>query len=146
MSAQLQRVRAHDAEDVPVAQALLDRAALGGQIPAAIATDPRPGPAMFPERLAEPRQDQLHARARSPEDDRLAASSQERQGPALGEGERGTACARRRIDDRGVHEQDVPLARRRAVPVHDERCPAREAGSQLTRVRDRGRAGDDHGV
>ena len=133
VDAELERVRAHDPEDLAAPQALLDGAPLGGQVAAAVAADPRPGPAVLPERLAQPREDQLDARARSSEDDRLPACPQERQRPALGERERRPAGARRPVDDGRVHEEDVARAGGRAVPVHDERRPAGEARRQLAR-------------
>jgi hypothetical protein len=143
VDAQLQRVRAHDPEDVPLAQAILDRPALGGKVAAPVPSHARPRPAMLSERLAEPGQDQLHPGAGASEHDGLAAGAQERQGPSLGERDRRAPGARRRVDDRRVDEEHVALAGGRAVPVHHERGPAGEAGRQLAGVGDRRGARDD---
>ena len=62
------------------------------------------------------------------EHDRLAAGPEERQRPAMGEGQGraagagGDGSSQRRID-----EEDVALARRRAVAVDEDRRPAGEA-------------------
>ena len=43
VDAELQGVGGHDAQDLAVAQATLDRPSLRGQVAAAVAADPRPG-------------------------------------------------------------------------------------------------------
>ena len=88
VDAELERVGGDDAEDLAVAQPALDRPALGRQVAAAIAADAAARPAALAQRLAQPGQQQLDRDPRAPEHDRLAAGAQERQGPALGEGQR----------------------------------------------------------
>ena len=110
VDAELERVRADDPEDLAVAQPALDRAALRGQVAAAVAADPGARPGALAERLAEAGQEQLDRRPRPAEDDRLAAGPEEGQGPAVGGGERGATGAGRRIEERRLDQQDVALA------------------------------------
>ena len=135
-----------DAEDLAVAQAALDRPPLRGQVAAAVAADPRARPEVLAQRLAQPGEHDLDRHPRPAEDDRLAAGAQERQRPALGERQRRAARAGRGVEQRRVHEQDVPLARRRAVAVDEPDRAAGERLRELGRVPDRRRAADDHRV
>ena len=144
VDAELERVRRDDAEDLAVAQAALDRAALGRQVAAAIAADPRSRPEILAERLADAGQEDLDRDPRPPEHDRLAARPEERQRPALRMGERRAPRARRRVEQRRIDEQDVLRARRRAVAVDEPWRPTGELRGELGRVPDRrGRAHDD---
>ncbi len=143
--AELEGIRGDDAEDLAVAQAAFDGASLRGQVAAAIAADAGARPVALAQRLAQPRQQDLHGHPRAPEHDRLATRPQERQGPPLCEVLRrasGAACG---LHDRGIHEQDVPLACRRAVPVDEPRRPPGQHRCELARVADRRRAADDGG-
>ena len=90
VDAQLERVRGDDAEDLAVAQAVLDGPTLGRQVAAAVAADAAARSAALAERFAQAGQQQLDRDPRATEDDRLATGPQERQGPALGEGQRPT--------------------------------------------------------
>ena len=146
VDAQLERVRGDDAEDLAVAQAVLDGPALGRQVAAAVAADPAARPAALAERLAQAGQQQLDRDPRPAEDDRLAAGAQERQRPALGEGHRRAARAARRLEDRRVDEDDVPLAGRGAVAVDEPRRAPGQHRGQLGRVPDRRRAAHDDRV
>jgi hypothetical protein len=73
----------------------------------------------------------------------VATRPQVWQRPALGERLRRTARAAGRLHDRGIDEQDVALARRRAVAVDEADRPAGQHLGQLGRVPDRRRAAHD---
>src|SRR5205823_4755513 len=77
IDSQLERVRAHDAEDVAAAEAGLDVASLRGQVSAAIAADAFEWAATLAKRLAQAGQQQLDRDARLGEDDRLPPGTQE---------------------------------------------------------------------
>ncbi len=142
--AQLERVGADHAEHLAVAQPALDRPALGGQVAAAVAADPRPWPEIGSHRLAQVREHDLDRDPRPAEDHGLAPGPQERERPALRERQGRSPGARRAIDDRRVHEQQVLLARRRAVAVDRADGPADQELRELRRVADgRGAAHDD---
>ena len=106
----------------------------------------RPRPELLAQRLAQAGQQDLDRDPRPAEHDRLAAGTQERQRPALGEGERRPARAGGGIEDRRVDEQDVALAGRRAVAVDEPRRPPGQLRRQLARVPDRRRAAHDDRV
>ena len=146
VDAELEGVRGHDAQDLAVAQPLLDRAALGREVAAAVAAHPRARPGVLAERLAQPGEDELHGRARAAEDDRLAPGPQEGEGPALGERQGGAPGAGRGVDHGRIDEQEVPLPGGGAAAVDDERGATGEERRQLAGVGDRGRAGDDDRV
>ncbi len=141
--AELERVGRHHAEDLAVAQAAFDRPPLGRQVAAAVAADPAARAVALAQRLAQAGQQDLDRHARAAEDDGLAPGPQERQRPALGEGQRGAPGAALRVEDRRVDEDDVALAGRSAVPVHQPYRPADEHLGQLGRVPDGRRAADD---
>ena len=143
VDAELERIGRDDAEDLAVAQPSLDRPALRRQVAAAVAADATARPVALAQRLAEAGQQQLDRDARPPEDDGLAPGAQERQRPALGQRHGRAARAARRFDEGRVDEQDVALAGRGAVAVHQ---PCRSPGQhrrELARVPDRRRAADD---
>ena len=119
VDAELERVGGDDAEDLAVAQPALDRPALGRQVAAAVAPDPTARAAALAQRLAQPGQQQLHGDPRAPEHDRLATGAQERQGPALGEGQGRAARPARRVEHGRVDQHEMALARRRAGPIDD---------------------------
>ena len=143
---ELERVRADDAEDLAVAQPALDRAPLRRQVAAPVAAQPRPRSEVHPQRLAQVREHDLDRDPRPPEHDRLAPGAQERQRPALGERERRAARPGRAVDDRRIDQQQVLLARRRAVAVDGPDRAADEQLGELGRVPDGGRAAHDDGV
>ena len=93
VDAELERVGGDDAEDLAVAQPVLDRPPLGRQVAAAVAADAAARAVALAQRFAQPGQQDLDRHARSAEDDRLAPGPQERQRPALGEGQRRAAGA-----------------------------------------------------
>ena len=98
---------------------------------------------MLAERLAQAGQEQLDGGPGAPEDDGLAAGPQERQGPAVGQGQGRAARAGGAVEERGIDQQDVALAR--GAPLRSMSCgvrPVRVAG-QLERIADRGRAAHD---
>ncbi len=141
---ELERVGAHDAEHLAVPEAALDRPALRRQVAAAIAADPRARPEIGAHRLAKVREHDLDGHPRAAEDHGLAPGPQERERPSLRERERRPAGARRSVDDRRVHEQQVLLARRRAVAVDRADGAADEELRELGGVADgRGAADDD---
>ena len=117
VDAQLEGVGADDAQDLAVAQPALDRSPLRGQVAAAVAAQPRPRAEVHPQGLAQVREHDLDGDPRPPEHDRLAAGPQERQGPALGQGQRRAARPGRAVEDRRVDQQQVLLARRGAVAI-----------------------------
>ena len=117
--AELQRVGADDPEDLAVAQALLDGAPLGWQVPAAVAPHPAARPVALAQRLAQARQDDLDRGPRATEHDRLAAGPDEGERPALCKREGRTARPGRRVEQGRVDEQDVAHAGRRPVPVDE---------------------------
>ena len=144
--AELEGVGGDDAEDLTVAQAVLDRAALGREVAAAVAADLRPERVALADRLAEPGQQQLHRDPGPSEDDRLAPRPEEGEGPPLAQGDGRAARTAGGIQQRGVHQQHVALAGRRPVPGQDFDRPSDQGFGQLTGVPDRGRAADDHRV
>ena len=144
VDAELERVGGDDAEDLAVAQAVLDRPPLGRQVAAAIAADARARPVTLAQRFAQAGQQDLDRDARPPEDDRLAPGAQERQRPALGERRGRAAGAALRMEDRRVDQDDVALAGRCAVPVDEAGRPGGQHRRELGRVPDGRRAADDH--
>ena len=146
VDAELEGVGADHAEDLAVAQPTLDRATLGGQVAAAVAAHPGARTGALAERLAEAGQEDLDGRPRPAEDDRLAARPQERQGPAVGDRQRRAAGAGGGIEQRRLDEEEMALARRRAVAVDQASRSAGQRRGQLGRVADRRRAADDDGV
>jgi len=146
VDAEFEGVRRDDPEDLAVTQSALDRPPLGGQVAASVAADPAARPVALAQRLTQPGEQDLDRDPRTAEHDRLPAGAQERQGPALGEGRRRAAGPARRLDDRRVDEQDVPLAGWRPGPVDDTGRPAGQRRRQLTRVPDGRRAAHDDRV
>jgi hypothetical protein len=116
------------------------------QVAAAVAAHPRPRPEILAERLAQGRQHDLDRGPAAAEDDGLTAGPEERHRPAMSQGQVGAAGTRRDMGEGRFDEQDVPLARRRAVPVDQDRRPTGEGRRQLGRVGDRRRAAHDHGL
>ena len=144
--AQLEGVGRDDAQHLAIAQASLDGAPLRGQVATPVAADPAARPEVHAQGLAQVGQHDLHRDPALAEDHRLAAGTQEGKRPALRERKGGAAGARGRIDHRRVHQEQVLLARRRAVAVDQADRPAHQGLGQLRRVADGGRAADDHGL
>ena len=140
---ELERVGRDHAEDLAVAQPVLDRAPLGRQVAAAVAADATARPVALAQRFAQAGQQQLDRDPRPPEDDRLATGAQEGQCPALGQRDGRAARPARGLEDRRVDEHDVALAGRGPVAVDQPRRPAGQHRRQLARVPDRRRAADD---
>ena len=146
VDAELERVGRDDAEDLAVAQAVLDRPSLGRQVAAAVAADAAARAVALAQGLAQAGQQQLDRDPRPPEHDRLAPGAQEGQCPALGERDGRATRTAGGLHDRRVDQDDVALAGRCPVPI-DEPCrsPGQHRG-QLARVPDRRRAAHDHRV
>ena len=144
VDAELERIGRDDAEDLPVAQAVLDGPALRRQVAAAVAPDAAARAVALAQRLAQTGEQQLDRDPRPTEHDRLAPGAQEGEGPALRQRHGRSASAARRLQDRRVHEQDVALAGRGAVAVHQPRRSPGQHRRELARVPDRrGAAHDD---
>ena len=163
VDAQLQRVGRHHAEQRPVAQAALDPAPLVRQIAAAIGGDGvavRFGGVRFgavrrrvvrrravrwaaAQGLPDIGGDQLRARARAGEHDRLHAPAQQTGGDLVRFVDHAAPGAPQRVEQRRVVEQKVALPGRRAVAVDQDRVLLDDAAGQLQRVADGRRAADE---
>ena len=95
------------------------------------------------EGLAQTCQDDLDRDPRPPEHDRLAAGPEEGQRPRWASVSGRAPRAGGRVEQRRIHEQDVPLAGGRAVAIDQARRAAGQLRGELGRVPDRGRAADD---
>src|SRR5207244_9582195 len=104
IDAELERIRRDDAAHRPVAQAALDRASFGWEVPAAIAAHKIWRPLRLREPRAEIGEQQLRRYARAGERDRLDARREERRRDVASGEERALTDAKRRVDDRRVDE------------------------------------------
>ena len=141
--AELEGIRRDDAEDLAITKPAFDRPPFRRQVAAPIPSHAAAWTEAFAQRLAQPGQQQLDRDPRSAEDDRLSSGAEERQRPALGERHRRAARSARRLHDRRVDEQDVPLARWRTVAIHEACRSTGQHRRELGRVPDRRRATDD---
>ena len=112
VQAELEGVGAHDAQHRRVAQAGFDGPALRGQVAAAVAAQPLARSAALAQRLTQVRQEDLHARARAGEDDRLALGAHEGQGDPLDQAVRAATDAQAGVDHGRVEEDDASRAGR----------------------------------
>ena len=134
VDAQLEGVRRDHAEDLAVAQTALDRPALGREVAAAIAADPRARPEVLAECLAQRREHDLDRRPAPSEDHRLAARPQERHRPAVGQRQVGAAGAGGDMGQGWLDQEDVALTAtarrcgRRGSASDRSACVASSAG------------------
>ena len=146
VDAELERVRGDDAEDLAIAQPVLDRPTFGWQVAAPVAANAASRSVALAQRFAQSGQQQLDRDPRPPEHDRLAPGAEEGECPPLCEGDGRPARTAGGLHDRRIDKHDVALAGRCPVSV-DEAC--RSPGQhrrQLARVPDRRRAAHDDRV
>ena len=144
VDAELQCVGADHAQHLTISQTSFHRPSLRGQVPSSVTADARTRSVAQTQRLAKRGQHQLHAHSRTAEDDRLSARPQEGQRPSRSESLGRPSCPGRGIDQRRLHQKNVPFAGRGAVAIHKSGLPPGEGRSQLSRVPDRGRTAHDH--
>jgi len=143
VDAELEGIGADHAQDFARPKAGFDRPTLGGQVPAAIATDPTDRALTFTEVVPKAGQDELDGMPRSTEHDRLAPGAQECQGRPTGKTKSAAPHAQPRIDERRVEHDYVLLPGGSPVAVDDGHWPAGKRLGQHLRIPDRRRAAND---
>ena len=146
VDAELERIRADDAEQLAVAEPALDGPAFRGQVSAAIPAHAAARPEPLAQGFAQSGEQQLDRRSRPAEHHGLPAGAQERQSPAVRQRQRRAAGTTGRIQDRGIDKQHMPRAGRRTVPIDELRRPTGERRRELRGIADRGRAAHDNRV
>ena len=140
VDAELEGIRGHHGQQLPLRQAALDLAPLRGRVAGAVGRDAlgEVGPARVLEAQAREALDQLDPAPRPQEADRAHLALDQSGQQHRGLRQRGGALAEPLVHERRVPHHHLALGVRRSVAVHERHLDPGQALGQLLRVGDRG--------